>query len=138
MKFRWVNLLITLSLINPNLLTSINRFDTRKQTGLDGTLINMHGIDAWTSYELSWLDSKSIPKNEILYLTYDSSSKKFIESKSLKLYLNSLNNCKFKNKGRLTKKLYKKILVVVFRTMSRLKYYLPLNQNKIQACALMT
>ena len=83
---------------NPNLLTSINRFDTRKQTGLDGTLINMHGIDAWTSYELSWLDLNSIPKNEILYLTYDSSSKKFIESKSLKLYLNSLNNCKFTSK----------------------------------------
>ena len=80
---------------NPNLLTSINRFDTRKQTGLDGILTNMYGIDAWTSYELSWLDSESIPKNEILYLAYDSSSRKFIESKSLKLYLNSLNNSKF-------------------------------------------
>ena len=94
---------------NPNLLTSINRFDTRKETGLDGTLTNMYGIDAWTSYELSWLDSNSIPKNEILYLTYDSSSKRFIESKSLKLYLNSLNNCKFKNKEDLLKTLQEDI-----------------------------
>jgi len=94
---------------NPNLLKSINRFDTRKQTGLDGILTNMYGIDAWTSYELSWLDSESIPKNEILYLAYDSSSRKFIESKSLKLYLNSLNNSKFKNKEDLLKTLQEDI-----------------------------
>jgi 7-cyano-7-deazaguanine reductase len=90
-------------------LISINRFDIRKQTGLDSLLTNMHGIDAWTSYELSWLDLNSIPKNEILYLTYDSSSKKFIESKSLKLYLNSLNNCKFTNKENLLKTLQEDI-----------------------------
>ena len=94
---------------DPNLLISINRFDIRKQTGLDTLLTTMHGIDAWTSYELSWLDLNSIPKNEILYLTYDSSSKKFIESKSLKLYLNSLNNCKFISKEDLLKTLQEDI-----------------------------
>ncbi|HIA42952.1 MAG TPA: NADPH-dependent 7-cyano-7-deazaguanine reductase QueF, partial [Gammaproteobacteria bacterium] len=31
-------------------------------------------------------------KNAVLYASYESSSKKFIESKSFKLYLNSLNN----------------------------------------------
>ena len=77
---------------DPGLLVSINRLESRRNTGINNPIQSMYGEDAWTSYELSWLDLKSIPKNGILYLTYNVSSKNFIESKSLKLYLNSLNN----------------------------------------------
>ena len=78
-----------------DLLVPIDRLESRRNRGVDNPIQSMFGVDAWTSYELSWLDLKSIPKNGILYLTYNSSSKNFIESKSLKLYLNSLNNTKF-------------------------------------------
>ena len=84
---------------DPDLLVSINRLESRRNTRPDNPIQSMYGVDAWTSYELSWLDLKSIPKNGILYLTYNASSKNFIESKSLKLYLNSLNNSKFSSQG---------------------------------------
>ena len=90
-----------------NLLVAINRLDSRRKLGFEDSVYAMHGFDAWTSYELSWLNLESIPKNGILYLTYLVSSKNFIESKSLKLYLNSLNNSKFSNKGDLLKTLQK-------------------------------
>jgi len=81
-----------------DLLVPIDRLESRRNKGVDNPIQSMFGVDAWTSYELSWLDLKSIPKNGILYLTYNASSKNFIESKSLKLYLNSLNNTKFSSR----------------------------------------
>ena len=66
-----------------------NDYDNDGQTNL------FFGLDAWTAYELSWLDVGGIPKNGVLYASYKSSSERFIESKSLKLYLNSINNKKF-------------------------------------------
>jgi 7-cyano-7-deazaguanine reductase len=90
-----------------NLLVAMNRLDSRRKLDFEDSVYTMYGIDAWTSYELSWLDLESIPKNGILYLTYLVSSKNFIESKSLKLYLNSLNNTKFSSKDDLFKTLQK-------------------------------
>ena len=58
----------------------------------------LYGLDSWTAYELSWLKAGNIPQNAILYVSYDSNSPNFIESKSFKLYLNSLNNKCFREK----------------------------------------
>ena len=90
-----------------DLLVPLDRLDSRRNSGVDNPIQNMFGLDAWTSYELSWLDLNSIPKNGILYLTYNASSKNFIESKSLKLYLNSLNNTKFSSQLNLISTLQK-------------------------------
>ena len=90
-----------------DLLVPLDRLDSRRNRGVDNPIQNMFGLDAWTSYELSWLDLNSIPKNGILYLTYNASSKNFIESKSLKLYLNSLNNTKFSSQLNLISTLQK-------------------------------
>ena len=57
--------------------------------------IAMHGFDLWNMYELSWLNSKGKPEIAVGQLIYDASSKKLVESKSLKLYLNSFNNSNF-------------------------------------------
>ena len=38
---------------------------------------------------------KAVPRNNILYFSYSCHSRFFVESKSLKLYLFSLNNKKF-------------------------------------------
>lgn len=53
------------------------------------------GKDIWTCYEVSCLNMNGIPKNYIGILSYSSESKFIIESKSLKLYLNSFNMEKF-------------------------------------------
>ena len=68
-----------------DLLVPLDRLDSRRNRGVDNPIQNMFGLDAWTSYELSWLDLNSIPKNGILYLTYNASSKNFIESKGYPL-----------------------------------------------------
>ena len=80
---------------DPSLLVGISREESRIRSGVSIETNSFYGLDSWTAYELSWLDIEGIPKNGVLYASYDSSSKKFIESKSLKLYLNSINNKKF-------------------------------------------
>ena len=80
---------------DPSLLVGISRKESRTRTGISGEANLFFGLDAWTAYELSWLDLEGIPKNGVLYASYKSSSERFIESKSLKLYLNSINNKKF-------------------------------------------
>lgn len=50
------------------------------------------GWDLWRGYELSWLDNRGLPKVGILKVWVPCDSPNIIESKSFKLYLNSLNN----------------------------------------------
>ena len=55
------------------------------------------GWDLWRGYELSWLDSRGLPKVGILKVWVPCDSPNIIESKSFKLYLNSLNNLRQPN-----------------------------------------
>ena len=80
---------------DPSLLVGLNRSESRKRLRLDNYQSEIFGIDSWTCYELSWLNQKGLPRNNILYFSYSSNSRFFVESKSLKLYLFSLNNKKF-------------------------------------------
>jgi len=84
---------------DPSLLVGISREESRNRSGVTLEPNSFYGLDSWTAYELSWLNLDGIPKNAVLYASYESSSKNFIESKSLKLYLNSLNNKKFNSLG---------------------------------------
>jgi 7-cyano-7-deazaguanine reductase len=53
------------------------------------------GVDIWHNYEASWLNAKGKPQVAIVQLIVPCSSPYLIESKSLKLYFNSLNFAKF-------------------------------------------
>lgn len=53
------------------------------------------GADIWTAYEISWLNEKGLPQVAIADIYLDYQSQNLIESKSFKLYLNSLNQSKF-------------------------------------------
>jgi 7-cyano-7-deazaguanine reductase len=53
------------------------------------------GHDRWHAYELSWLDARGKPVVATATLTVPADSPQLIESKSLKLYLNSLNAARF-------------------------------------------
>lgn len=63
------------------------------------------GYDIWTCYELSWLSLYGKPEVAILTLYIPSNSLCIVESKSLKLYLNSFNNQKIHSKLELYKKI---------------------------------
>lgn len=54
----------------------------------------IEGVDVWHGYEFSTLNRNGLPINGILKITIPTSSKYIVESKSLKLYLNTFNNVK--------------------------------------------
>lgn len=74
----------------PELLFPIARQAKRDELGLTGTL-PFFGVDIWNAYELSWLNLRGKPQVAIARITAPADSPNIIESKSLKLYLNSLN-----------------------------------------------
>jgi 7-cyano-7-deazaguanine reductase len=53
------------------------------------------GADIWTAYELSWLNLRGKPQVALAHFTVPCETPNIIESKSLKLYLNSFNNSRF-------------------------------------------
>lgn len=72
------------------LLFPIARAPNRVRLGLGATL-PFHGVDIWNAYELSWLDGRGKPVVALGEFRVPALSPNLIESKSLKLYLNSLN-----------------------------------------------
>lgn len=63
----------------------------------------MQGVDWWHIFELSWLDGVGKPQVALGRLHLPASSPYLIESKSLKLYFNSLNFTKFNTQDELIK-----------------------------------
>lgn len=75
---------------DPSLLFTISRQDKRDELGLSGTL-PFFGMDFWNAYELSWLNLRGKPQVAIGSFLVPADSPNIVESKSFKLYLNSLN-----------------------------------------------
>lgn len=78
----------------PELLFPIARQSGRASLDAE-TLAHCHGVDVWHAYELSWLDGSGKPVARIGRFTVPANSPNIIESKSFKLYLNSLNSESF-------------------------------------------
>lgn len=76
---------------DPELLVPIPRADKRRSLGLDPGKLPFQGADVWNAYELSWLDSKGLPQVARGRFIFPCTSEFLVESKSLKLYLNALN-----------------------------------------------
>src|SRR3546814_15078994 len=53
------------------------------------------GSDRWHAYEVSWLDARGKPRGATLTFSVPASTPRLVESKSLKLYLNSFNGTRF-------------------------------------------
>jgi len=81
----------------PSLLQSIARADARSIMGITAPL-PFRGEDAWTCYELSWLNAKGRPEAGMLRIQAPCTSTHMVESKSLKLYLNSFTQTTFKSR----------------------------------------
>jgi 7-cyano-7-deazaguanine reductase len=81
---------------DPRLLFPIPRAAARTQIGVQAPLPFV-GSDRWHAYELSWLDARGKPCVATATFTVPCDSPNLIESKSLKLYLNSLNAARFES-----------------------------------------
>ena len=79
----------------PELLFPIARQLKRDELGLHADALPFVGEDLWNAYELSWLDARGKPVVALGCLRVPADSPCLIESKSLKLYLNSLNQTCF-------------------------------------------
>jgi 7-cyano-7-deazaguanine reductase len=75
---------------DPHLLFSIPRAEKRAELGITESL-PFFGMDVWTAYEISWLNLKGKPLIAIATILVPADSPNIVESKSLKLYLNSFN-----------------------------------------------
>ncbi|PHQ81563.1 MAG: NADPH-dependent 7-cyano-7-deazaguanine reductase QueF [Coxiella sp. (in: Bacteria)] len=79
---------------SPELLLPIPRHLKRAEIGITGAL-PFYGFDTWNDYETSWLDSRGKPIVAITQFHIPCTSPNIVESKSIKLYLNSLSNTQF-------------------------------------------
>ncbi|MFT5050413.1 MAG: 7-cyano-7-deazaguanine reductase [Chlamydiales bacterium] len=75
---------------SPSILVGVPRADERRELGLANPL-PFDGVDVWNAYELSWLNTLGKPVVALARLRIPASSPNLVESKSLKLYLSSLN-----------------------------------------------
>ncbi len=78
----------------PTLLFPIPRRETRQKLDF-GCSLPFCGGDLWNAYELSWLNAKGKPVIAIAEIYFPCNSENIIESKSLKLYLNSFTQSHF-------------------------------------------
>ena len=78
-----------------SLLFPIPRRGAREEIGLDEAALPFVGHDRWQAYELSWLDRRGKPRVAVATVSVPCTSPNLIESKSFKLYLNSLNSTRF-------------------------------------------
>jgi 7-cyano-7-deazaguanine reductase len=76
-----------------SLLFPIARTAQRASIGLTQVL-PFFGADAWTAYELSWLNMRGKPQVAMAQCVVPADSPNIIESKSFKLYLNSFSGTK--------------------------------------------
>ena len=81
---------------SPHLLFPIPRIENRENLGLpDPNKLPFFGVDIWNAYEISWLGLNGKPEVAIAQIQTLAQSQFIFESKSLKLYLNSLNHSRF-------------------------------------------
>lgn len=101
-----------------SLLFPIARAAKRAEIGVAGVAPFL-GADMWTAFELSWLNARGKPQVALAHFTVPCESPNIIESKSLKLYLNSFNNTRFADVDELKTRLRTDLGEAVWRDASR-------------------
>lgn len=91
----------------PSLLFPIPRAAKWAELGLTAETLPYRGVDFWNCYELSWLLPSGKPVVAIGEFSIPADSANIIESKSFKLYLNSLNQTAFASEAELIATLQK-------------------------------
>ena len=78
-----------------SLLFRIPRSENRLRYGIEDDKLPFMGVDVWNCYEVSFLTANGLPVSRMMKLIYPCESEYLVESKSLKLYLNSFNMERF-------------------------------------------
>ena len=76
---------------DPGLLVGIPRKLNREAYGIDDNNLPFFGYDVWNAYEVSVLTHKGLPVSGMMKIVCPAYSITHVESKSIKLYLNSYN-----------------------------------------------
>jgi 7-cyano-7-deazaguanine reductase len=91
---------------DPSLLFQIPRSENRLKLGIkENQALPFVGVDIWNAFELSWLNPKGKPQIALAEFQIPADSPHMIESKSFKLYLNSLNNAHFADEQELRERI---------------------------------
>lgn len=77
------------------LLVAVERIHNRTKYNIDELNLPFVGYDTWHAYEVSFLLDNGFPLSCVAKISYPCNSHSIVESKSLKLYLNSFNMTKF-------------------------------------------
>jgi len=83
--------------VDPTLLVAVPRVLNRTSYGIEENSLPFAGVDAWNSYEFSTLLTNGFPVSGWLKFAYSADTPNIVESKSVKLYLNSFNMAKLIN-----------------------------------------
>ncbi len=95
----------------PEILYPIPRRLARDELGLP-TALPFYGEDIWHGWELSWLDARAVPQSAVARFVIPATTDNLVESKSFKLYLNSLNQEAFESHAALQSTLVKDLSAV--------------------------
>ena len=99
------------------LLFPIPRAGKRAEIGITSAAASLPflGADMWTAFELSWLNLRGKPQVALAHFTIPCETLNIVESKSFKLYLNSLNNTRFADTQAVKERLRADISEAVWR-----------------------
>lgn len=78
-------------LYDKSLLVAVPRSENRIAYNIDDKNLPFVGYDIWNCYEVSFLTTNNVPVCGVLKIEYPCNNPSIVESKSLKLYLNSFN-----------------------------------------------
>jgi 7-cyano-7-deazaguanine reductase len=95
----------------PELLYPLPRAAGRSGLNVPGAM-PFFGSDLWHAYEISWLDARGKPVVRVGRFHIPAHSPNMVESKSFKLYLNSLNNTRFKTEAAVVATIHRDISAV--------------------------
>lgn len=101
---------------DPSILVREKRSNNREIYKIQEPLF-FTGVDVWNCYEISFLQENGLPVSAVAKIVYDCTSEFIVESKSLKLYLNSFNMYKFRGGKEEAIKNFKKFVI---RDLSKL------------------
>lgn len=79
---------------DPELLVAIPRYLNRDTYGINEDSLPFVGGDVWNAYEVSAITTKGLPVSGMMKIWCPADSPSHVESKSIKLYLNSFNMTK--------------------------------------------
>jgi len=92
------------NIYTPSLLHPMKRSESRALLGFDvNRPLPFEGVDIWNCHEVSWLNRRGRPEVGVLELMIPCHSACMMESKSVKMYLNSFSGTRFNTRAEVLK-----------------------------------